>query len=181
MINWFPKKSKVYSPQQGGIESEQEKRRKRCSFTGHRPEKLSRSETEIKADLEDAICNAIDDGYNVFISGMARGVDIWAAQIVLQLRHKGYPIRLICAIPYPGFEKPWSLQWQKQYTSIIRAADLVRYISPEYSYDCFQVRNEWIVNHSSRVIAVYSEQQSGTKNTIDYAKRCHIPVYIIRG
>jgi hypothetical protein len=35
--------------------TEQEKRLHRCCFTGHRPQKLRRSEMEIKADLERAI------------------------------------------------------------------------------------------------------------------------------
>ena len=60
-------------------------------------------------------------------------------------------------------------------------ADLVRYISNRYSRDCFQKRNEWMVNHSARVIAVYNGQSSGTKNTIDYAHRQGVPVIQIEG
>mgnify|MGYP002508193063 CR=1 FL=1 len=47
---------------------------------------------------------AIADGFQTFISGMARGVDLWAAEIVLELRDEGAAIRLICASPYTGFE-----------------------------------------------------------------------------
>ena len=46
----------------------------RCCFTGHRPQKLRRSEKEIKADLESAIQQAITDGYTTFITGMAYGL-----------------------------------------------------------------------------------------------------------
>ncbi len=60
--------------------SEQELRYHRCCFTGHRPEKLKRSEEEIKEGLEEAILKAIHEGYRTFITGMARGVDIWAGQ-----------------------------------------------------------------------------------------------------
>ena len=35
----------------------------RCCFTDHRPQKLRRSEKEIKVDLETAIQQAITDGY----------------------------------------------------------------------------------------------------------------------
>ena len=42
---------------------ENEKRLHRCCFTGHRPEKLSLSENEVKHLLEKAIDNAIADGY----------------------------------------------------------------------------------------------------------------------
>lgn len=105
-----------------------------------------------------------------FISGMARGVDIWAAEIVLRIRSEGEDIKLICASPYRGFEKSWSIDWQRRYNNVIEAADLVRFICPNYSKSCFQIRNEWMVDHSSRVIAVFNGQLGGTKNTIDYAK-----------
>ena len=40
----------------------------------------------------------------------------------------------------------------------------------------FQKRDEWIVDHASRVIAVYDGVQGGTKNTIDYAMKCNVEV-----
>ena len=66
--------------------SEFKKRQKRCCFTGHRPEKLSASEDEVKMALADAIDSALTVGKRTFISGMARGTDIWAAELVLQRR-----------------------------------------------------------------------------------------------
>lgn len=161
--------------------TEKEKRLHRCCFTGHRPEKLNRPKYEIKLELKKEICRALEDNFTVFISGMARGVDIWAAEIVLQLRKEGVPVRLICACPYPGFERNWSNFWQIRYTAILSAADLVRFISPCYSSRCFQVRNEWMVNHSSKVIAVFNGQASGTKNTIEYAQQQGISVQQIKG
>ena len=161
--------------------TEEEKRLHRCCFTGHRPEKLNRPEREIKLELKKEIYRALEDNFTVFISGMARGVDIWAAEIVLQLRKDGVPVRLICACPYPGFERNWSSNWQTRYTAILREADLVRFISPHYSSRCFQVRNEWMVNHSSKVIAVFNGQPSGTKNTIEYAQQQRISVHQIEG
>jgi uncharacterized phage-like protein YoqJ len=150
--------------------TESEKRLHRCCFTGHRPEKLTAPEVAIRDALEMEIKRAIADGLNVFISGMARGVDIWAAEIVLKLRDAGMPIRLICASPYEGFERGWSTDWQMRYNTIMKAADLVRFINKGYSRACFQIRNEWMVDHSNRVIAVFNGERGGTKNTIDYAK-----------
>ena len=42
---------------------ENEKRLHRCCFTGHRPEKLSLFETEVKSLLEKAIDTAIENGF----------------------------------------------------------------------------------------------------------------------
>ena len=102
--------------------TEEQKRMHRVCFTGHRPEKLKQSESVIVKALETAIKEAIADGKNVFISGMARGVDIWAAEIVLRLRKEGANVKLICASPYEGFERGWSAEWQRRYNVILAAA-----------------------------------------------------------
>lgn len=159
--------------------TEAEKRQHRCCFTGHRPEKLTGSERTTKAALKKEIKLAIQSGYNVFLTGMARGTDLWAAEIVLNLRRKNKDLKLICAIPYDGFEQRWSEHWRQLYHNICNEADLVRVIGSGYSAGIFQVRNEWMVNHSSRVIAVYNGSLGGTKNTIDYAVQQGVPVRII--
>ena len=151
--------------------NETELRLHRCCFTGHRPEKLNRSEVEIKKDLETAILQAINDGFVTFITGMARGVDIWAGEIILQLRKQNPNLHLIAASPYEGFESRWSTDWQRRYNSILEQADLVRFICKGYSKACFQIRNEWMVDRSARVIALYNGEPGGTRNTIEYAKQ----------
>ena len=159
--------------------TEAEKRLHRVCFTGHRPEKLSEPEAVVCRKLEDAIRSSVDDGYFVFISGMARGVDIWAAEIVLKEREHNPAIKLICASPYKGFERSWSSDWKKRYNDIMNAADLVRFICPGYSRTCFQIRNEWMVDHSARVIAVYNGEKGGTRNTIKYAKKHNVDIIMI--
>lgn len=161
--------------------TELELRQHRCCFTGHRPNDLKRPAWLIKIDLEREIKKAVNEGFTVFISGMAQGVDIWAAQIVLKLRQKGAPIKLICACPFAGFESRWDPSWQQQYKEILDSADLVRYICPSYSRSCFQIRNEWMVDHSARVIAVFNNVPGGTFNTIEYTNSHLVPVVYIRG
>ena len=161
--------------------TEAEMRLHRCCFTGHRPEKLNRSEKEIKSALRKEINQAIQDGLTVFITGMARGVDLWAAEIILEVRKRNKAIKLICAIPHEGFESRWSAGWKQLYRYVQEEADLVRIICKGYHTGVYQIRNEWMVNHSSRVIAVFNGQASGTKNTIDYAHRQGVPVVQIEG
>ena len=148
-----------------------ETRLHRCCFTGHRPEKLSRPESEIVAALDREIRAAIDDGFVTFISGMSRGVDIWAAEIVLRMKAENCPLHLIGAVPFEGFDRRWPAEWKKRYHEVLAAADRVEYISPAYSPASFQLRNEWMVDRSARVIAVFNGERGGTKNTIDYAAR----------
>ena len=160
-----------------------EKINKRACFTGHRPEKLTRTEGEIKAELEVAIIEAITEGYRTFITGMARGVDIWAGEMVLKVKKEfpAYDIKLICAVPYEGFDEKWDKEWSMRYQNLLKQADLVKTLSACYNPGVFQERNEWMVERSSKVIAVYSGENSGTKNTLDYAQKKKKKIKVISG
>lgn len=154
-------------------------RPKCCCFTGHRENKLKRSEKEILEDLKQAINQAIDDGYTTFITGMAYCVDIWAGELVLKKRFWNRNIKLIAAIPFAGFESRWNDRWKDRYHKLLNKADEVHYICDGYSKYAYQKRNEWMVDRSTRVIAVYNGEPSGTGNTINYAKKAGVPaVYI---
>lgn len=149
---------------------------KRCCFTGHRPEKLRISEPEIKRMLKKAIAEAVDDGFLTFYSGMSRGIDMWAAEIVLEMKKSNSDINLICAVPYKGFEKGWRFEERELYRSIIERADCVEYICEHYFSSCFQIRNVYMVNRSQRVIAAYIGERGGTQNTIAYAQKEDIDI-----
>lgn len=122
--------------------TEQEKSQHRYCFTEHRPEKLSCSETEVTSWLKKEIRPAIADGFITFILGMTRGVDIWAAEIVLRLRDEEKPIHPICASPFEGFERSRSEDWKSRYNDAMRRADIVKFFCPGYSRADFQIRNE---------------------------------------
>ena len=161
--------------------TEEEKRRHRCCFTGHRPEKLRLSEREVCAALEREIHNAITDGFHVFISGMARGTDIWAAEIVLAMKKK-YPdknINLIAAIPYEGQTNKWSEDWKKRYADILNQADEKVLLQKQYTRGCLHARNRYMVDNSSFIIAVFNGEEGGTKYTIDYAKKQGLRIKIL--
>lgn len=159
--------------------SEQELRKHRCCFTGHRPEKLAVPEERLAALLEAEIKKAIDQQFTTFITGMAKGVDLVAAEIVLRLRERDSRIKLIAALPYPDFGLHWSDGWTERFQAVLSAADLKRCICPRFSYSAYQARNEWMVNHSGLVIAVFSGERGGTKNTLDFAEKKQVPCVII--
>ena len=160
--------------------SEVEKRKLRACFTGHRPEKLHLDETAVRTILENAIDAAITDGFVTFITGMARGVDIWAAEIVLEKKKNHPDIRLICALPHPDFERSWRDSWQQRYREILARADWIKTICPAFSMASYQRRNEWMVDHSALVIAIYNGTKGGTRNTIDYAGRLGVKAEVYR-
>ena len=121
--------------------------------------------------LELEIKRAIDKGYTTFITGMAKGVDLIAAEIVLCLRKQDSRLKLICALPHPGFGRRWRNGWTERFQKVLVQADLEQTICPKSSYSAYQTRNQWMVRHSSLVIAVFNGERGGTKNTLDFAKR----------
>jgi uncharacterized phage-like protein YoqJ len=102
---------------------------------------------------------------------MQRGVDIWAAEAVLKLRNEGKDVKLIAACAFRGMENRWPMDWQIRYHQILSAADDVYYISDHPGRKAFFARNNWMVDHASLLIAVYSGAPGGTKETIDYARK----------
>ena len=155
---------------------ENELRKHRCCFTGHRTHKLGMSEAQIKELTRKAVKQAMADGFTTFISGMAVGFDTYAAEVVLEEKETNPNIRLICASPYEGFEQSWSNEDKKRYYNILVNADYVKFVCKHYSRSCFQIRNIYMVNKSSRVIAFYKGISGGTRNTVMYAKKAEVEV-----
>ena len=53
-------------------------------------------------------------------------------------------------------------------------------ICDHYHKGVFQMRNEWMVDHSNRVIAYYNGTPGGTRNTIEYAEKKMIEVVMLQ-
>lgn len=152
-----------------------------CCFTGHRPDKFSFKYNEadpecleIKGGLKNLIEEAINNGYNHFISGMALGVDTWAAEAVLELK-EAYPgIKLEAAIPCIGQDSRWIKSSRERYANILKRADIVTTVVPT-TFDktpaSMNIRNVYMVNNSSLVIAIFDGGGGGTKHAFDYAKQ----------
>ena len=155
-------------------------------FTGHRPKGLPWGYNEnlvsclnFKKYMKKLLVIKINEGYNCFIVGMALGIDMIVAEILLELKLE-YDISIECAIPCLNQESRWSRIQQERYKGILKKCDKVTYISRnEYTVDCMQKRNEYMVNNSDLVIAVWNGSASGTLNTINYAKGKNIDTIII--
>ena len=151
-----------------------------CAFTGHRPEKLLGKEAFVIVELRKEIIEAIADGYTTFITGCSRGVDLWAADIVLELQRSNKDLHLVCVIPFPDFDDRWPVDWKKHILLVKKKADYIQVLEQSYNPGVYQKRNEYMVDHASRIIAVCDGNPSGTQNTIDYARSQNIPVRLIK-
>ncbi|MGL5441437.1 MAG: SLOG family protein [[Mycobacterium] stephanolepidis] len=143
------------------------------AFTGHRPNKLGGYGPSPTQDL---ICDRLrlllmrlkDSCASVVaISGMALGVDQWAAEIALDLK-----IPLIAAVPFAGQEKAWPSASQTIWDSLMRRASRIEIVSEGgYAKHKMQLRNEWMVDNCDMLIAVWDGTRGGTANCVAYAER----------
>lgn len=150
-----------------------------CAFTGHRPKSFPWKYNEaapgcvlLKEFLTEQIKVLADRGITDFLSGMAQGVDLWCAQIVLELRKKNPALRLHCILPCEGQESRWAVSAQEHYHSILAQANEVIYVGRKYSRNCMLKRNRYLVDHCSILLAVYNgSRRSGTGATVRYAQQ----------
>ena len=163
------------------------KKQKVCCFTGHRSQKLPFGFNEqdercikLKDALKKEIIRQIDE-YSVtdFISGMAIGTDIFAAEIVLELKKQFPQLWLECAIPCENQASKWREAECERYFNIISQCDKETLLQTRFTPDCMQKRNEYMVDKSDYVIAVWDGTPSGTMNTVRYAEKCGKEVVII--
>ena len=144
------------------------KERTAC-FTGHRTIPFLQRR-KIEKRTEDALIEAIKQGYRFFGAGGALGFDTLAAQTVLRLK-KTYPqIKLILVLPCLSQTRGWRPEDIAEYERIKAAADKVVYTSQEYTRDCMFKRNRHLVDNSSLCIAYLTENTGGTAYTVDYAR-----------
>jgi uncharacterized phage-like protein YoqJ len=132
-------------------------------FTGHRHYSGG-------ADREERLARAIEEayaeGYRVFISGMAEGFDLAAAEAVLRLREKYPEVLLVAAIPFKRQTRGFSTDNKARYEAIIAAATEVVTLREHYTYRCYWERDDWMVAHSSRVVCWYDGSKGGTRYTV---------------
>lgn len=148
----------------------------RVSFTGYRPEKLpffgedDPMCVDLKNRLYEQIKRLIEDGADEFFSGMARGVDTWAAEAVLGLKSAYPQIRLTAVIPCPEQADKWSVSEKDRYHYILEHCDKSLVTSPRYVRGCMQKRNRALVDMCDVLVAVFDGKSGGTMQTVNYAK-----------
>lgn len=161
---------------------------KTVCFSGNRPAHLPWKTNEdcdiyeeFKSSFIKLIDKLIDAGYRHFISGMALGFDLIAAETILELKEiKKVKITLECAIPCIGQTDRWNTASKTRYRRVLERADKVTLVSDKSYYTgCFAKRNEFMVNRSDLVVALNFSQSGGTVSTINYALKKDKAIIVI--
>lgn len=132
-----------------------------AAFTGHRT-----YDGTAAATLADAVGRAYMRGYRTFLSGMAVGFDLAAAEAVLKLRAEHPDVQLVAVIPFRGQAERFSAEDRARFQAIEAAADEVVVLSGTFHCGCYAVRNRYLADNASLVVAWYDGSSGGTQYTL---------------
>lgn len=143
------------------------------AVTGHRPGKLggyapNPTADAVRGTLRRELLRLRPEGA---ISGMALGADQTFAEACCEL---GVP--WVAAVPFLGQEERWPYPSQEKYKSLLlRSAGIVtvcsRPASDAEARAAMHARDQWMVDHCDRLLAVWDGSGGGTGTTVDYARR----------
>lgn len=154
-------------------------------FSGHRPEKAPFDVNNefylktMKSLLHRCVLELYEEGFDTFICGMQRGVDIWAGQAVLRAKQAYPDIKLICVSPYSKEIFSRHGEDKEDYISLRDGCDRFVTLGSEYYNGCYQRRNRFMVENSSLLLAAVADMNSGTGQTISYAKKAGLRVKML--
>jgi len=97
---------------------------------------------------------------------MAMGFDLAAAECVLSLREQLNGLRIVAVVPFEGMQRRFSTKQQALYNHIITEADEVITLAAHYSSSVYALRNNYLVDNSSAVIAYFTGEKGGTAYTV---------------
>jgi uncharacterized phage-like protein YoqJ len=140
--------------------------------TGHRPDKLGgysdRTNEKLKAFC---VIQLQKHKPSTVISGMAQGFDMALAEAASELG-----IDWIAAIPCPLQQSRWPAPAQERYCELLQKAKSTHTLSARYHARCMQVRNEWMVDECTHLLALFNRSPGGTKNCVMYAAENEVPI-----
>lgn len=155
-------------------------------FTGHRESKLPYSITskeygEIENKLKDEITNLIRLGVTEYYVGGQTGIDTTCAQLVIHLRDELYTtLNLHLVIPYKGMDISFNQRQKDDYEWVMKNADSITFLHDKYTPSCFRERNQYMVDRSDYLIAVWDRsKRSGTAMAMNMGRRKGINIIII--
>lgn len=140
--------------------------------TGHRPHKLGGWNRGVHDALGAFALDLLQhERPQGVITGMALG---WDQAVAVACVRLGIPF--VAAVPFEGQESRWNDQQQGDYEKLLLCASQVQIVSEREAVAeagipwAMQKRNEWIVDNSLRLLALWDGSSGGTANCVSYAR-----------
>jgi len=149
-----------------------------CAFTGNYLKRFRFGYNEhdekcirLKAAIKDQIAMLVDVGVYMFYSGMALGVDTWAAEIVLDMKKEHPHLRLTAVLHCETMADSWTVKQRERHFNILAMCDEVVTLQSRYTRTCLYERERFLVDCAGTLLAVYDGSERGTTAyTVRYGK-----------
>lgn len=140
------------------------------AFTGHRLIESSKV-NDLRKVLRANIKALYAKGIRVYLSGMALGFDMIAAEEVIALKEELPSLRLVAVIPFQGQSNRWAYRDKQRYSQLLAAADDSVVLSEGFFKGCYLKRNDFMIDHSCGIMAYFDGgYKGGTFYTFRQAK-----------
>lgn len=150
--------------------------RNSVAFTGHRSYR-----DEARALLPSVLESLYVRGYRNFLSGMAIGFDLAAAEAVVALRRAHSDVRLIAVVPFRNQSARFPADQRLLYERLLSEVDGVEILSETYHRGCYARRNDFLVDHARVIVAWYDGTTgSGTHYTVERARARNRVIFDLR-
>ena len=135
-----------------------------CAFTGHR---IVSYDFDLSL-LKRVVGGLVKRGIDTFYCGMAKGFDLFAAEVALSFAGKG--VKLVACIPYEGQCGSFSASDRERYNNILGYCSERIVFSKEYNRYCMHSRDRFMVDCCGTVVCYLRKERGGTYYTVSYAR-----------
>ena len=149
--------------------------KKTCICIGHEPEKLGGANKfdEIKNLIRNEIMKQARRGVELFYADMSRGVGLWAAQIILDLktRPEFAHLYLTAILLYPEQTKYLPEKDRLEFEKVLLMCDETKYIVNKKTTIAFGLKKGFIGREIDIIIAVCDSRDYPTSTTAQEVRR----------
>lgn len=130
---------------------------RRCGFAGPDENDPMMDRDKVKPLLKKEIDRAIADGITTFVVGLSRGVDLWAGDIIADMKDENKSLKLIVVMPYKGYGDDYNLRWKQMFNYVCAFADYKKVLHSSFTgYEVYEEQVKYILNNCERMVVFYN-------------------------
>ncbi len=164
---------------------------KTCTIAGCRPTRFKWKYKEhnegcqrLKNQIREQLALLCEQGVRRFLMGGSLGVDLWAGDILLELKEQYNDIELILVLPYAKHDRDWDKRDRHRLSVLRQHSSEVLITGTEEAapVDNFKKRDQYMIRHSDRLLAVHDcdpKDHSGIAQVVNYSRKKKLSIILI--
>ncbi|WP_144513126.1 DUF1273 domain-containing protein [Bacillus sp. FJAT-22090] len=140
----------------------------------------------IKQTIKNQLLTLIDEGLEWVILSGQQGVEMWTAELVVEMKKTFPHLKYAIITPFLDQEKNWNELKQEKYRSLLFQADYDTSLTKK-PYEApwqFVEKNKFLIRNSDGMLIVYDEENEGSPKFIkklaeQYAEKENYSLFVI--